>query len=307
MPEAQSDRLPVAAARGLAAPKVLTRDQVASYHANGYVAVERLIKQPLLKQLQDLAQEFIDRSRKVSASDDVFDVAPSHTAQAPKLRRLKTPDEQHPLFWETATGIIADVAADLIGPDVTFHHSKLNFKWADGTDQVRWHQDISFYPHTNYDLLTIGVYLHGAAADDGPLMVLPKSHLGPVCNQYDAKGAWTGSLSDADVAKLPLDQAVTITLPPGSVTVHNAVTLHASGNSKSKTGRPLLLFAYAPADAFPYTPNPSKSRHDRALVRGNPARWARMDPRPCLVPPDWSKGYTSIYAAQAGEDKSGMM
>ena len=38
------------------------------------------------------------------------------------------------------------------------------------------------------------------------------------------------------------------------------------------------------------------------LVRGNPVRWAEHDPRPCLIPPDWSGGYSSIFAAQVGED-----
>ena len=28
-------------------------------------------------------------------------------------------------------GPIADVNADLVGPDIVFHHSKLNFKWHD--------------------------------------------------------------------------------------------------------------------------------------------------------------------------------
>jgi hypothetical protein len=37
-------------------------------------------------------------------------------------------------------------------------------------------------------------------------------------------------------------------------------------------------------------------------VRGKPARWARHDPRPCLLPPDWSGGYTSIFAVQQEED-----
>ena len=31
---------------------------------------------------------------------------------------------------------------------------------------------------------------------------------------------------------------------------------------------------------------------------------AEHDPRRCQIPPDWSGGYTSIYAAQAGEDES---
>ena len=63
------------------------------------------------------------------------------------------PDEQHATYWEFAIDVIADVAADLVGPDVVFHHSKLNFKWDEGTDDVKWHQDIQFYPHTNYSRL----------------------------------------------------------------------------------------------------------------------------------------------------------
>ena len=38
-----------------------------------------------------------------------------------------------------------------------------------------------------------------------------------------------------------------------------------------------------------------------AIVRGEPALWAYHDPRPCLVPPDWSGGYTSLFALQQKE------
>jgi len=40
-------------------------------------------------------------------------------------------------------------------------------------------------------------------------------------------------------------------------------------------------------------------------VRGQRARWAHHDPRPCMMPPDWSGGYTSIFAAQQEEDWEG--
>src|SRR5690606_35734640 len=149
----------------------------------------------LLARLHDVVAEFLERSRSISKSDDVFDVAPGHSAEAPRLRRLKTPDVQHPLFWEVASGILADVAADLIGPDVTFHHSKLNFKWSEANakaNAVRWHQDIQFYPHTNYSPLTIGLYLNDVGPTDGPLTVLRGSHNGPLYDQYDAAGNWTG-------------------------------------------------------------------------------------------------------------------
>ena len=66
-------------------------------------------------------------------------------------------------------------------------------------------------------------------------------------------------------------------------------------------GRPLLLNTLSSADAFPYTYNPLTTRYYGHVVRGEPARWAHHDSRPCLVPPDWSGGYTSIFALQQEE------
>ena len=47
--------------------------------------------------------------------------------------------------------------------------------------------------------------------------------------------------------------------------------------------------------------------HAYQLLRGEPVKWAHHDPRPCQIPPDWSGGYSSIYAAQSKEDASGAM
>ena len=56
------------------------------------------------------------------------------------------------------------------------------------------------------------------------------------------------------------------------------------------------------ADAFPYTVNPIKPKHDQYVIRGKRALFAHHDPRPCLIPPDWSGGYTSIFSLQQEED-----
>ena len=197
--------------------------------------------------------------------------------------------------------MIADVAADLVGPDVVFHHSKLNFKWGDGSDDVKWHQDIQFYPHTNYSPLTIGTYLTDTTIDDGPVMVIPRSQNGPLFDQYDNAGRWIGCLSSEDAALLDTGNVAYLTGPAGSITVHNCRTVHGSSRSSNSRGRPLLLNAYTSADAFPYTAHPQPTKHSGTVVRGHPAQWAHHDPRPCLIPPDWSDGYTSIFAAQDKE------
>ena len=158
--------------------------------------------------------------------------------------------------------------------------------------------------HTNYSPLTIGVYLQDTGFDDGALGFIAGSHRGALFDQYNDRGQWVGSLAPADVSTLPTSRAVYVEAPAGSITVHNCRTVHGSPASRRDDGRPLLLNAYASADAFPYTPHPDPSCHAGTVVRGRPARWAHHDPRPCLIPPDWSGGYTSIFAAQTGEDAS---
>ena len=61
-----------------------------------------------------------------------------------------------------------------------------------------------------------------------------------------------------------------------------------------------LINAYASADAFPYTDGGvGNSPHYRNVVRGQSARWAEHDSRPCPIPPDWSASYPSLYEQQA--------
>lgn len=289
--------------------RVLTEAQREKYFTDGFVGVESLVPPDVLAEVQAATRAFQDRSRAVAVSDDAYDIGPGHSPDNPVLRRLKCPDIRDDVYWRFATGLIADVAADLVGPNVVFHHSKLNFKWYDASDTVKWHQDIQFFPHTNYNVLTIGCYLADTDMNNGPLAALRGSHDEPLFDQYDADGNWTGMLSDADAAGIDTGRVEYLTGPAGSITIHNARTLHYSPSSKSPEPRPLLLNCYTAADAKPYTPHPQPSANTYRVVRGDAVRWAHHDPRPCQIPPDWSQGYTSIYAAQSGEDQAaaGMM
>ena len=85
------------------------------------------------------------------------------------MRRLTS---TKPIGRFARKGPFADIAEDLLGPNVKFHHSKLNFKWGGGGESVKWHQDIQFWPHTNYDVLTIGVYLSDVSQDMAPMGII---------------------------------------------------------------------------------------------------------------------------------------
>ncbi len=283
--------------------RVLSQSQREHYFEHGYVGVQNLVPQATVDELNRVTNAFIDESRNETSPGHIYDIGPGHCFDHPVLRRLKRPDERHEVYWNFAKGLIADVAADLVGPNVIFHHSKLNFKWFDEGDTVKWHQDIQFFPHTNYNVLTIGCYLADTDMQNGPLALLPGSHNQPLYDQYDENGNWTGMLSAADAEAIDMSKVDYLTGAAGSITIHNARALHYSPSSKSPKPRPLLLNCYSAADAKAYTPHPDPSAHAYELVRGEPVRWASHDPRPCQIPPDWSGGYTSIFAAQSGEDK----
>ena len=284
-------------------PKFLTQAQRIAYFENGYLLLERVLSDEWIERLRQATNEKIEESRSISESDAVWDLEDGHTAENPRLRRLSAPNDQHPTYWQYASkSIVPDIIADLVGPDVKFHHSKLNFKWAKGGEEVKWHQDIQFWPHTNYSPCTVGTYMYDCGPDQGPLMVLPGSHNGELYNQYNHQDEWVGCLNSEDEARLDTSKAVSLEGPAGSLTIHNCRTLHASKPNRSELGRPLLLNIYTAADALPYTYNPIQSKYMETIVRGQRARWAHHDPRPCLIPPDWSRGYTSIFAAQQEED-----
>jgi ectoine hydroxylase len=285
-------------------PRLLTQKQREFYFENGYLLLEKLLSNDWIVRLRQATEEMVENSRSITRSDATWDLDKGHTAAHPRLRRLSSMNDHHPALWDYASSAaspLPDVIADLVGPDVKFHHSKLNFKWSKGGDEVKWHQDISFWPHTNYTPCTAGTYIFDCSGEQGPLGVLRGSHKGPVVDQYNDKGEWVGCLKPEDAAAIDMSKVDYLEGPAGSVTIHNCRTLHYSKANWSDNPRPLLLNTFSAANAMPYTHNPLQSKYMGAIVRGQPARWAYHDPRPCLLPPDWSGGYTSIFALQQGE------
>jgi len=166
--------------------KTLSQAHRRGYFRDGFIGVERLVSQEWLDKLNTVTNEFVEISRNLQGKDRRFDLEPDHSPIIPRIRRLNSPVDYHETFWEFASqGPFVDVAEDLLGADVKFHHSKLNFKWGGGGEEIKWHQDIQFWPHTNYQVLTIGVYLDDVTDDMAPMGVIPGSHDGPLYDLYD--------------------------------------------------------------------------------------------------------------------------
>ena len=276
---------------------MLTDAQRSAYERDGLLAIPGLVSSDWLKRLRDVTAEFVEKSRSLTESNGIFDLEPTHTAAEPRLRRLSSPVDLHDTYWEFASAsTIVDLVADLIGDDIKFHHGKLNFKAPRGGEEVRWHQDIQFWPHTNYGPLTVGVFLEDVVPGMGNVGFVPGSHEGELFDQYRGDD-WIGHIPETALDRVDVKSAVYPTGPAGTVTVHNRRTVHGSSPNLSDRQRPLLLQTYAPADAFAYTDIVRKSPHGDLLIRGKPARWARHDPRPCQVGPSRVR---TIFEVQQG-------
>lgn len=263
----------------------LTSEQIEHYAREGYLVLPGFVSADWLSRLNKVTHQFVEKSRSVTSSNAEFDIETDHCAETPRLRRLNSPVDRDNIYWQfVSESEIVDLAEAILGENIKFHHGKLNFKMPHGGEEVKWHQDIQFWPHTNYDLLTIGVYLEDVKEGQGEMGFIPRSHEGELYDQYHGD-KWMGYIQDKDLSTIDTKKAVFPVGSAGTVTIHNCRMIHGSYPNHSAQQRPLLLQTYAAADAFAYTDLVRHTPHGEQLIRGKPARWARHDPRPCQVPP----------------------
>ncbi|MFI5016238.1 MAG: phytanoyl-CoA dioxygenase family protein, partial [Hyphomicrobiales bacterium] len=176
---------------------MITDADVASYEDNGFIVVEGMLAPSDVAELREVTDRLIEASRAVTAHDDVYDLEPDHTPERPRVRRIKAPHLRHEVFARIARhqGILAALRR-LIGAAISLDTSKLNVKAAGGGAAVEWHQDWAFYPHTNDDLLAVGVAMDDCLLENGPLLCIPGSHKGPV-HDHHAEGRFCGAIDPA--------------------------------------------------------------------------------------------------------------
>jgi len=275
---------------------VLTEAQRHAFFDKGYVALPDYVPERWLVRLRAAMAELLERSRSKTETDSIYVLEEGHSAGDPRLHRVSSPQDQHPTFWEFMTDpVMTDLAADVVGPDVKFHHAKLNVKSGKGSKGFSWHQDIPAWPHTDFSPVTIGIYIDGCTPEQGPLTVAEGSQEGPLFSMYDDEGNYVVKIRDSDLPWLTEDRIRRITGGPGTTLLLNCRAVHGSAPNKAEAARPLLLPVYSSADSFPYTPSPIPSPHQGDIVRGKPARFASFDTRPVEMPPDWRGGYKPVW------------
>lgn len=276
----------------------LSRDEIDRYAQHGYLNANDALDLAIVERMTNAVERLLDRSRDLSRSNDFFDLAPDHSAESPRLRRISRPTELDDVFVEVAfESVLGDIAADLIGGAVKFYHAKINFKLPNSeATNIQWHQDWPHFPHTNYNLLALSVPLHRRTQENGAVQMIPGSHMnGPLSIWQDGTYVFT---CEHEVDAQDFDKSVFLECRPGDVQAHHGLAVHASAPNPTDELCVTLTIQYAAADAYAYTAPVIDSVHRNRMVRGEPSRFARVEAGVIELPPDFSAGYKSLFASQ---------
>jgi len=264
----------------------LSPQQIEAYHRDGSVVVRGVLSPVEVAELRAAAEDFEAQAQLLDASSAVIELDDVATEPGgPRhIRRIKSPHRHHDVFAaRLRSPVLLDMVEQLIGPDIRWHHTKLNAKQPSGSGHVEWHTDWGYYPHTNCDLLEVAIAIDPATIENGCLHVIPGTHLGPALD-HSEDGVFVGAVP---VGSFDVADAVALTLEPGDISIHHVRLLHGSGPNRSPGQRRLLLQGYAAADAWPLMGHHQPSTWpdwDERMLRGRPTPHARLDQSPVRVP-----------------------
>ena len=277
---------------------MLSSIERAAYRRDGFIMLPDVLTRDEVEALRRVTDELVHKARSVAANDDIYDLEDSHSPDEPRVRRIKTPHLHHAEYARAARHPrIVEVLADLWGT-VRFDTGKLNMKSAGYGAPVEWHQDWAFYPHTNDDLAAVGIMLDDCDGENGPMMMIPGSHRGPIHNHHGPDGRFCGAIDPA-ACDLDVSRAVPCLGKAGSITVHHVRAVHGSATNFSGRERRLLLFQYRVADAWPLLGFPGGiEKFDELLLVGAPTITPRLAPVPVRLPLPPAEYQGSIYENQ---------
>ena len=283
---------------------MISDDLVQAYRRDGVIVVPEVLDKDRLVRVRAVLAELVAGAASVNEHTDVYDLEPGHTPENPRVRRIKAPQKVHPIFDEIVRSpAVISILTRLIGPGLRLHGSKLNMKSAQYGSPVEWHQDWAFYPHTNDDLLAIGVLLDDCDLENGPMLVTPCTHTGEVWNHHGDDGRFAG-LIDPDLIQDEIKRAVPCTGKAGSMSFHHVRALHGSATNTSNKPRNLLLYEVAASDAWPLMGVKDFAEFDSRLLAGPSVITPRLADVPVRMPLPPAQRQGSIYETQSAAKKS---
>lgn len=147
---------------------LITEEQIARYHRDGYVIPNFRIPDDTLARMRAAYDELLERNRHIES-----DIMLGPHLEKPGAQGVKGSREW--LDFATQPELM-EIAAQLIGEDLILWGTTVFGKPAHGGKETPWHQDGDYYPIRPLETITIWMALDDVTPENGPLRMIPGSH-----------------------------------------------------------------------------------------------------------------------------------
>lgn len=205
----------------------LTEQQIEAYHREGFVLARQVLNAEDVRQLREEVLAMWDRSGQGADAQTV------HFDGVKKMSTLRDPQLHSALFTRYLTDPrLTERMAQLVGPDVQLHHSKVNVKTRQDAAIFPLHQDYPYFPHAENSVCTVLVHLTTTSAERGCFRAIPGIRE-PLPHVNDDGHILPQS-------EYPLDRAEELPAEAGDVLFMNYLTPH--GSNLNATDEPRILW-----------------------------------------------------------------
>jgi hypothetical protein len=216
----------------------LTRDQVAEFRRNGFLAIDAPQISPSdIEWCRRTILSMITRGvgRKEGRNFDISARQGADEGITPQLYRpsLYAPELSRWSYRQIGLAI----ARQLLGPQAMLAGDNSVFKPSRVGGPTPWHQDEAHNnPQAYQDQVTIWIALFDTTRDNGAMAFIPRSHLGGVLPHRPHGGSHDANAIECCAGFDPKD-AVVCPIPAGGITIHHGLTLHGAAVNRSDAPR----------------------------------------------------------------------
>ena len=208
---------------------MLTPDQIASYHRDGYVTPDYRLPEEVIADIRAAHARLVERH-------------PEFADYCSALLAFDT-------WYLTVARIpeILDMVGQLLGDDIALWNCSFFAKPAQVGTKTPWHQDGEYWPIRPLATCTVWIAVDASTPANGCLRVIPGSHREQRLARHrdnDAPGLALHLELEAD--EFEESEAVDIVLEPGQISLHDVYLFHGSEANRSSAPRRGMTLRYMP-------------------------------------------------------------
>lgn len=228
---------------------MLTREQIQFYQDNGYLLAEQVFTPEDIEECVRETDAMFDRVQQGGRQLEATWGGKWRETQIPKEELGQTSVLSiHNMQYHSAVFTrmlvnpkLAGIVADLIGPNVQLHHTKLHVKPPEKGSPFPMHQDYHYFPYEKDSMIAAVIYLEDATVESGCLCVMPGVHKqGPLPHEPD--GLYLSP------QKYPIEDATPCEGNAGDVLLFSYLTPHGSYLNRTDHPRRIALFQFCSAN-----------------------------------------------------------